>query len=247
MDMFNTDLIQVFILATLTAGLLIATLFYLRSRKSEHYNQELQRAQLEQFRASLESRMYELNSRLLATEGRWRDVNHLILSAINKMSEVEKPPKQVHTTSFLASFGLTESDLRIDPKLVFVLTPFHHDHDATFEAIAEVVRQAGLRCLRGDEELVPGDLLTHILRLLGSARLVIANIEGRNPNVFYELGLAHALDKTTIIVSRTAKDLPFDVRTRKLILYKDVSELQVYLQRELTRALIAETSKTDAS
>ena len=67
---------------------------------------------------------------------------------------------------------------------------------------------------------------------------MIANINGRNPNVFYELGIAHTLDKPTLLVAKTVSDVPFDIRSKRLILYKDENELRDHLQTNLTRVLV---------
>ena len=68
----------------------------------------------------------------------------------------------------------------------------------------------------------------------------MANIDGRNPNVFYELGIAHALDKVTILVTKSIKSVPFDLRGKKLVVYQDADELRLGLQNELSRSLLRE-------
>jgi nucleoside 2-deoxyribosyltransferase len=110
--------------------------------------------------------------------------------------------------------------------------------EKTFQVIVEVCRKVGLRCYRGDEEKVEGDLLPHILRAIARSRLVIAVLDGRNPNVFYELGIAQALDKPTVLLARQPKSVPFDVNSQKLILCKNRLELKLALETELTRALV---------
>ena len=56
------------------------------------------------------------------------------------------------------------------------------------------------------------------------ADFVIADITGRNPNVLYELGIAHTLAKPVMIISRDAADIPIDLATRRVILYGHNSE-----------------------
>jgi DNA-binding transcriptional ArsR family regulator len=236
----GTETITILALGAALAATMVGLLAYYRSIRVERYDMERHRAELEHLRAALESRLYELNARLVESQARWQDVNHLLLSSLRKTPELDLGSTRVRLGPFLRAAGLAEDDVKIDPKLVFVLTPFHPKHERTFATIADVVRGAGLQCLRGDEEFVRGDLLSHLLRLLVRARIVIANIEGRNPNVFYELGIAHALDKPTIMVSRGLHDIPFDMRTRKLILYESPDRLRQLLQAELTRALAEE-------
>ena len=202
-------------------------------RRQREYDEARNRAQLEEMRAMLEMRIYELNDRLLATETRWNDVNHLLVSSQQATVEPDVQPHKVPLTNFLKAMGITQDDLEIEDNLAFVLTPFHSHYDEAYSSIVSACRQAGFRCLRGDEEYVEGDLLAHVLRLLVRARVVVANVSGRNPNVFYELGIANALDKSTILVSEGIEDVPFDIRSRRIILYEKSDDLQEMLSGAL--------------
>jgi len=53
------------------------------------------------------------------------------------------------------------------------------------------------------------------------AAVVIAEITPRNPNVFYEVGYAHALGKPTILLARRGSELPFDIRSYRVVFYDD--------------------------
>ncbi|EGQ5282741.1 hypothetical protein I4B36_003512, partial [Enterobacter hormaechei] len=70
-----------------------------------------------------------------------------------------------------------------------------------------------------------------------SAQLIIANISGRNPNVFYELGIAQALGKPVVIVSKGAKDIPFDLKNRQVIIYDNPADLRLKVQKAVVNAL----------
>ncbi len=202
------------------------------------YDMERNRAQLEMLRASFESQIIKLNERLLATEDRWRDANHLLISS--QARQLDRIPKeqQLQLSAFIReTAGIDSPAVQLDRNLVFVLTPFHDDSIGTYEAIRTVCNDLGLRALRGDEEFVRGDILPHVLRHLARARLVIANLEGRNPNVYYELGLAHAMDKTTVLLAKAPESVPFDVRAKKLVLYSNAAELKEKLRLELARSL----------
>jgi hypothetical protein len=225
------------------SALLIGLLLYYRARREAHYNLEKHRVELEMFRASFENRIYNLTDQLMSTEGRWRDLNHLLISRLETQPDSVESHSTVPTTKFLKTHGLTGNELQVDPRLVFVLTPFNERFQESFDTIAAACRDVGLHCLRGDEEQVQGDLMSHILRSIVKARLIIANIDGRNPNVFYELGIAHALDKVTILVTKSIKSAPFDLRAKKLIIYQDMNELQEGLLKELTRSLLPNVKK----
>ncbi len=224
-----------FALVTLTAMsvVLITFLFYLM--KSQKYDQAKNRATIEDMRYSFEKRIYDLTDRLVSTQERWKDVNHILLSSQKNRTIDVKNEESIHLSGFLKSNGLSEEDIKIDRKLVFVLTPFNKEFNSAFESIKKVCSKVNLKCLRGDEEYIKSDIFTHILKSLTKANIIIANIDGRNSNVFYELGLAHALNKNTIIVSKATKNIPVDVKSKFMILYKDQHEFESELKNQLLK------------
>ncbi|MFP5287338.1 MAG: hypothetical protein ACLGI9_16495, partial [Thermoanaerobaculia bacterium] len=78
----------------------------------------------------------------------------------------------------------------------------------------------GVSAIRGDDLFTPTDILDDIWQGIAGADLVIADITGRNPNVFYELGMAHAIAKPVVILSQFDADLPVDLATRRVIRYE---------------------------
>jgi nucleoside 2-deoxyribosyltransferase len=95
----------------------------------------------------------------------------------------------------------------------------------------------GYKCLRGDEQIATGDILARILKLICSARLVIANIDGRNPNVFFELGIALSMDKDVVIVANNNTNNPFDIMRENIVLWQNHSELRTKLKDMVLKAL----------
>lgn len=214
-------------------------LLYFRRNRSQQYDEVLHRVQLEKLRESLEARVYDINDRLMSTEERWQDVNHLQASRLKTQSDIVEENNS-ELTKFLKSYGLTKTDMEVDPKLVFVLVPFNARFKRTYAAIVDACTRVGLKCVRGDEDQVRGDLMPHILRLIGRAKIIIAVVDGRNPNVFYELGIAHALNKVTILITKSIESAPFDLQSKKLIAYSQNSELTEKLQSEIVRSLLIE-------
>lgn len=237
---FNvSDLVSVVSVVLAFAALLLTVMVVYTQRRHTKYDEERHRIQLELMRRSIETQMYGLNEKLLATEDRWRDVNHLLISSQSRQPDVIDSSKQSLPSAFLRSAGLSPDDLTIERDLVFVLTPFHPTYKKQFEVIALVCHGLGLKAMRGDEEFVAGDVFPHILRLIARARIVVANIDGRNPNVFYELGIAHAMGKPTILIAPTPEDVPFDIRTKRLVLFQSLDELRSKLKDELARVVVS--------
>ena len=103
----------------------------------------------------------------------------------------------------------------------FVMQPFSGPLGGYYESIYKpAIEQAGLRPLRADTEIFgTGKIMDQIWRGIRSASVLVAELTMKNPNVFYELGLAHALEKPVVLVSSNQEDVPFDLRHIRVILY----------------------------
>ncbi len=86
-------------------------------------------------------------------------------------------------------------------------------YDTEYKRVIQpAVEATGLECVRGDEIYSKPKITDDIWKSLRAARVVIAELTGRNSNVFYELGLAHAIGKPAIILTRNEEDVPFDLK-----------------------------------
>lgn len=218
----------------LTIVVTLVAYILLKNLKQSRYNNALQRAELESIRKSLEQKMYGINERLVLNEERWRDVNHLLLR--NEYKESATPisnSRKVYYSNFLESNGIKENDLLIDNKLIFFLTPFHDSFYEDYKVVREACTSAGFKCKRGDEDYFKGDIFPEMLKLIVKANLIIANINGRNPNVLYELGIAQALDKPVLLISKEPEKLPVDIKSKRFLIYSDYKELQEMIRKEL--------------
>jgi len=102
-----------------------------------------------------------------------------------------------------------------DKKYVFVIMPFDESFDDIFYfGIRGAVEDANYYCERVDEIQFTGDVLEKINQQIRNADIIVAEMTGKNPNVFYEVGLAHAYDKKVILLVKDAEDIPFDLRTQ---------------------------------
>ncbi|MBI3742762.1 MAG: restriction endonuclease [Chloroflexi bacterium] len=120
------------------------------------------------------------------------------------------------------------------PKLAFVVMPFAETLEDTYlYGIRRACSATGLECKRGDEiqhgNVVIEEVLDHIKR----ARVTIAELSDHNPNVFYEVGWAHALSRPTVLVARKGTALPFDVRHINTLFYTNIKDLEVKLAARL--------------
>lgn len=104
-------------------------------------------------------------------------------------------------------------DYEIDPKLVFVLMPFTEEwSDEAYYLIKRVGKAAGLEVARTDDIFEPSIIVNDIWEMINKAGLIIADITVHNANVFYELGLAHAIGKKVVLIRQEGGErAPFDV------------------------------------
>jgi hypothetical protein len=85
--------------------------------------------------------------------------------------------------------------------------------------IKPVIEINSFSVIRADEIYSSGAIIDDIYKQIMEANICIADVTGKNPNVNYELGLAHALNKPTIIISQKIDDIPFDYKHLRAIIY----------------------------
>lgn len=76
-----------------------------------------------------------------------------------------------------------------------------------------------------------------IIKGLLESEIIVADITPPNPNVFYELGFSHALNKTTILLAQRGSELPFDIRSYRVIFYDDTIKGKTDVEEDLRRHL----------
>lgn len=117
----------------------------------------------------------------------------------------------------------------------FVLMPFDTEFDDIYRlGIQAVATECDVVAERVDEQSFSETILERIYRQIDAADFVIAEMTGRNPNVFYEVGYAHARDKLCTLLTQTADDIPFDLKHHRHIVYgKSIAELKKKLAIEI--------------
>lgn len=119
-------------------------------------------------------------------------------------------------------------------KYCFVIMPFQKDFDDVFSLIKTALDASGYMCKRADEISSATSIVEIILEQIGRSSFVVADLTGRNANVFYELGYTHALGKNTVLIVQRGEVVPFDTRQRQYIEY-DRQDLEKSLVQPLKR------------
>ena len=96
---------------------------------------------------------------------------------------------------------------------MFVLMPFGDNFMGIYrDHIKQVAAQMQLTVSRADDMFTTNSIVADIWSGIFNSRLIIADCTDRNPNVFYEIGVAHTVGRRTLLISRRVKDIPFDLR-----------------------------------
>ena len=115
--------------------------------------------------------------------------------------------------------GFNLTDDPIDENLVAVMMPFDARFNPVYAALQGAATGLGMMCQRGDDIWDHDHIIQDVVSLIGNAKVVICDLTGRNPNVFYETGIAHTLGRDVILIAQTAADVPFDVAAIRHIRY----------------------------
>lgn len=122
----------------------------------------------------------------------------------------------------------------------FVIQPFQDDrYEKRYrDVFRPAIESAGLYPYRVDEDLGANIIITTIEEQIKSSALCFAEITANNPNVWYELGYAMAINKKIVMVCEKDRELPFDIRHRKIIQYASQSTSDFYeLKSQITEAI----------
>jgi hypothetical protein len=105
--------------------------------------------------------------------------------------------------------------------IAFVIMPFAEEYAAGFrDVIQPAIERAGMYCVRADQD-PQGDILEMMFERIFDSPVLIADISGANPNVFYELGVSHSVGRKTVTVTREdfIDRVPFDIGPYRVLVY----------------------------
>jgi hypothetical protein len=137
-------------------------------------------------------------------------------------------------------FNLNEHE-EIQSNLLSVMMPFDTSFESVYTAIKNVANTLKLECKRADEIWEKQQIIQDIVNLIDRSRIVICDCSNRNPNVFYEVGIAHTLGREVILITQKEEDVPFDLRTLRHLKYlnngEGLQDLAQKLQGRITTIL----------
>jgi hypothetical protein len=121
---------------------------------------------------------------------------------------------------------------------IFVLMPFRPEMTPIYEVhIKRVAKKLGLSIKRADDAFTAHDVMLDVWNDICAARAIVADCTEKNPNVFYEIGLAHVVGKPVLLITQSGDDVPFDLRHVRYMEYAytppGMKQLEVHLARTL--------------
>jgi hypothetical protein len=120
-------------------------------------------------------------------------------------------------------FKLDKAD-EIDDTLLSVMMPFDPRFDAVYTTIQAAAEASKMPCLRTDDIWENEAIIQDVVSLINRSRIVVCDCTGRNPNVFYEVGIAHTLGRDVILIAQAEADIPFDLRHLRYVTYLNNEE-----------------------
>jgi len=128
----------------------------------------------------------------------------------------------------------------------FVVMQFSSPYNELYEdVIRKVCEEFNLNVVRADETYGPGLILADIVKQIYESRIIIAEISSANPNVFYEVGYAHALNKPTILIAEKTTKLPFDVSPFRTLFYENTIAGKRKIEEGFRKHIAAALSERD--
>jgi hypothetical protein len=134
-----------------------------------------------------------------------------------------KSAGRTNTKAVPTSKKKVKTKRRVRPQIngtCFVLMPFKEPFNSYYDSIIRpAVESVRLSPVRGDSLFRPSPIMGDIWQSIQDAKVLVAELTEKNANVFYELGLAHAIGKPVILISETMDDVPFDLQPLRVLIY----------------------------
>ncbi len=126
-----------------------------------------------------------------------------------------------------------------DKPKIFVAMEYREPFDTFYHKVIKPQAESRFDVVRMDEKVGPGVIFQDMQREISQADVVIAEITPANPNVFYELGYAHALGKPTVLLAQRGGKLPFDISSFRVVFYDDTIGGKSQVEEDLSKHLDA--------
>jgi hypothetical protein len=143
------------------------------------------------------------------------ELQHALQLSIHDLAQSD-PDRRLMVTPLFHSY-----DVKEHARDIFVLMPFYSELSPVYEDhLKAVAHRLKMTIARADDFFTHNEIMNEIWGAIASSRIIVADCSGRNPNVFYEIGIAHALGKPVVLITQKSEDVPFDLRHRRYLTYE---------------------------
>ena len=185
---------------------------------------------IDYIRDRYERYLYEKTEELVSDKNRFQDINHLLLV---QPSVAEISLKRVPNTSFFDNMNISLSQIQIKDNQIACLMPLHKKYNNLYNQLCQTCIHQDFKLIRSSDSMLPTESLPkYIVQMILESKAIIAVLDGRNPNVMYEIGIAHSMGKLVLMIAGN-KTTPFDINHQRLILYSSLRDLDEKLTESL--------------
>lgn len=235
----KTDTMIYMILLIALSIMIEVSLFFVMRLKSNGSTKETYKLdkliEYSKKRKELEEEINALTRELMQSDlSEYLDMNRLIFEG----QSIAGNGKTINYNMFLKQFGLLNERIEVRKNSAVFLTPFTEEGEVLFRKCQRVLSNVDIFLQKTDNYVEKEDIMMNIISLIVQSEIVVVNINGRNPNVYYELGIAHAIGKQTILLSKAdfeSDDIAFDIRQKKIIMYHSMQDLEEQLLYQISR------------
>ena len=162
------------------------------------------------------SEVYQLRSELDLEEFEF-STNHWAIKDVDLFQVLYR--KRFASRSKSIVFELSQKP--INPKLVSFMMPFASEFSDVYSDLKLALEAEGFQCRRADDMWVNHHVMSDIIELICTSAVIVCDLSGKNPNVFYEAGIAHTLGREVVLITQSDDDVPFDLRSIRHIPYSN--------------------------
>lgn len=173
--------------------------------------------QIEQDREVIQNKVKQIANEVISSQKNYFE--RVYLSP--RLADISPNWREEITTLSDSQFGIPPIDSQYEAD-VFMVMPFKDKirEEVYRDHVAKRIMGLDLTIKRGDDFFSQNSIMQDIWGAINAADIIIADCTGRNPNVFYELGIAHTLGKRTIMITENEDDIPFDLRHLRYVKYE---------------------------
>ncbi|HLE75249.1 MAG TPA: hypothetical protein VI864_04300 [Candidatus Bathyarchaeia archaeon] len=153
-----------------------------------------------------------------------------ILEAINTTLKEGQPSQLIKiitedSPSLVCKPIFKSRNFKTAKQTCFVLMPFRPNFERLYkDHIKPTIEKVGYETLKANDLYTTSPIIEDIWEQINKSKLILADVTGKNANVFYELGIAHTVGKDTIIITQNDEDVPFDLKHLRYFRYEDNEE-----------------------